>query len=54
MDDPYDADRRLMVMPLLRTYNDPKFATVGEVVEFFHQAFEVRACFVFADFRRTC
>ncbi len=40
-DDPYDPDRRLMVMPLLRTYNDPKFATVGEAVEFIRQAFEV-------------
>ncbi|RPD53218.1 hypothetical protein L227DRAFT_405511 [Lentinus tigrinus ALCF2SS1-6] len=40
MDDPYDPDRRLMVMPLLRTYNDPKFATVGEAVEFFRQIFE--------------
>ena len=40
LDDPYDTDRRLMVMPLLRTYNDPKFATVGEAVELFRQAFE--------------
>ncbi|TFK92749.1 hypothetical protein K466DRAFT_581658 [Polyporus arcularius HHB13444] len=40
LDDPYDTDRRLMVMPLLRIYNDPKFVTVGEAVEFFRQAFE--------------
>ena len=29
-------------MPFLRSYNDPKFATVGEAIEFFRQALEVR------------
>ncbi|KAI0779505.1 kinase-like domain-containing protein [Fomes fomentarius] len=39
-DDPFDPDQRLIVMPLLRFYIDPKFVTVGEAVEFFRQAFE--------------
>lgn len=49
MEDPYDADRRFIVMPLLRTYNDPKFATVGEAVEFFRQAFEVSTIILPSD-----
>ena len=42
LDDPYDPDRQLMVMPLLRRFYQPKFASVGEAVEFFRQIFEVR------------
>ena len=41
-DDPYDSDLQLLVMPLLRSHYEPKFATVGEVVEFCRQLFEVR------------
>ena len=44
LDDPTDADLQLIVMPLLRNYKDPRFTTVGEVVEFFRQAFEVMVC----------
>ncbi|RPD52343.1 hypothetical protein L227DRAFT_537172 [Lentinus tigrinus ALCF2SS1-6] len=40
LQDPYVANIQLVVMPLLREYNDPPFTTVGEAVEFFHQAFE--------------
>jgi hypothetical protein len=39
---PDDDDRIILVMPLLRDYFDPRFDTVGEVVEFFRQMFEVR------------
>lgn len=37
-----DDDTVLLVMPFLRTYNNPPFETVGEVVEFLRQMFEVR------------
>jgi hypothetical protein len=37
----------LIVTPLLRQYNDPPFETVGQVVDFFTQIFEVSAaCFL--------
>ena len=41
LEDPMNADIRILVMPLLRRYRDPAFETVGEAVEFFRQAFEV-------------
>jgi hypothetical protein len=34
-------DTMIMVMPLLRPYNDPSFDTIGEAVECFRQLFEV-------------
>lgn len=37
----YDG-MRILVMPLLREFNDPAFRTVGEAVSCFHQVFEVR------------
>ena len=36
-----EDDTTIMVMPLLRPYNDPRFDTVGEAVECFRQLFEV-------------
>jgi hypothetical protein len=39
---PDDDDKTIIVMPLLRKYRDPRFDTIGEVVEFFTQIFEVR------------
>jgi hypothetical protein len=39
---PDDDEKIILVMPLLREYCDPRFDTVGEVVEFFRQVFEVR------------
>ena len=36
-----EDDTMIMVMPLLRPYNDPGFDTIGEVVECFRQLFEV-------------
>jgi len=39
MEDPLDDDIVILVMPLLRDYNDPPFKTVGEAVDFFHQIF---------------
>jgi hypothetical protein len=35
-------DQKLMVMPLLRPFNDPHFQTFGEFVGFFTQICEVR------------
>ena len=42
LQDPEDSDVQIIAMPFLRSYNDPKFATVGEAIEFFRQALEVR------------
>jgi hypothetical protein len=38
---PDNDDRIILVMPLLRPYNDPPFETFGETVDFFGQIFEV-------------
>ncbi|GBE80551.1 hypothetical protein SCP_0302660 [Sparassis crispa] len=40
LQDPIDEDIVLLVMPLLRLYDEPRFETVGEAVEFFHQMIE--------------
>ncbi|RPD53219.1 hypothetical protein L227DRAFT_658388 [Lentinus tigrinus ALCF2SS1-6] len=40
LQDPRDPDIQLVVLPFLRRYNNPKFNTVGEAIEFFRQAFE--------------
>ncbi|KAJ8509195.1 hypothetical protein ONZ45_g8608 [Pleurotus djamor] len=37
---PEDDDLLLLVMPLLRVHDDPRFDTIGECVEFFRQVFE--------------
>ena len=36
-----EDDTMIMVMPLLRPYDDPHFDTIGEAVECFRQLFEV-------------
>jgi hypothetical protein len=41
---PSQPNSSIIVMPLLRKYNDPRFESVGEVVDFFEQVFEVRSC----------
>jgi hypothetical protein len=38
---PDKADTVILVMPLLRKYDDPRFGTFGEVVALFKQLFEV-------------
>jgi hypothetical protein len=38
---PGENDKVIIVMPLLRLWNDPEFETVGEGVDFFRQFFEV-------------
>jgi hypothetical protein len=38
---PDDDDKVIIVMPLLREYRDPDFDTIGEIVGFFSQIFEV-------------
>ena len=40
-----DENIMIMVMPLLRPYTNPRFDTIGEVVECFRQLFEVRSNF---------
>ena len=42
LDVPNQEGLQIIVMPLLRAFNDPAFVTVGESVEFFRQLFEVR------------
>ncbi|KAJ7680937.1 kinase-like domain-containing protein [Mycena polygramma] len=37
---PDDADIVIFVMKLMRRFDDPRFDTVGEVMDFFHQIFE--------------
>ncbi|KAH7905962.1 hypothetical protein BJ138DRAFT_1130197 [Hygrophoropsis aurantiaca] len=37
---PENDDRIILVMPMLRAYSDPRFDTVGEVVDCIHQLFE--------------
>jgi len=37
---PGDSDAKVLVMPLLRAFDDPRLETVGEAVEFFRQVFE--------------
>ena len=36
-----DEDMLILVMPLLRWYDDPRFDTFGEAVHFFDQIFKV-------------
>ena len=38
---PDDADLIVIVMPLLRVYDSPRFDTIGEAVECIRQFFEV-------------
>jgi hypothetical protein len=37
---PENDDVLVMVLPLLRAYDDPPFDTIGEVIAFFQQMFE--------------
>lgn len=39
---PEDPDTIILIMPLLRTFYMPAFYTVGEIVDFLTQIFEVR------------
>lgn len=41
LDVPDEEDTQLLVMPLLQSWEVPKFVTVGEAIDFFHQIFEV-------------
>ena len=40
---PMDAKWTVMVMPHMRKFDNPEFETVGELVEFFRQLFEVNS-----------
>ena len=39
---PDQEDRIIIVMPMLRPFDNPRFDTFGEVIDFFRQVFEVR------------
>lgn len=41
---PDDDDLVLLVMPLLRQYDNPRFDTFGETIEFLQQIIEVSRC----------
>lgn len=41
LDVPGDNDRQIIVMPMLRRYDDPPFESVADVVDFFRQTIEV-------------
>lgn len=41
LDVPDDSNAAIIVMPLLLDYRDPRFDTVGEVVDCFRQLFKV-------------
>ncbi|PSR72685.1 hypothetical protein PHLCEN_2v11447 [Hermanssonia centrifuga] len=38
---PHDAGITIVVMPFLRSYDEPSLQTIGEAVDFFGQLFEV-------------
>ena len=38
---PDEQDKIIIVMPMLRRFDNPRFDTFGEVVDFFSQVFEV-------------
>ncbi|TFY60100.1 hypothetical protein EVJ58_g5365 [Rhodofomes roseus] len=40
LQDPKEEAASIIVMPFLKTYNKPRFDTIGEALEFFHQALE--------------
>ncbi|KAF7312509.1 Protein kinase domain-containing protein [Mycena indigotica] len=40
LQDPYDDDKQIIVMPQLIDVEEPIFQTVGEVIDFFRQVFE--------------
>jgi serine/threonine protein kinase len=44
----------IIVMPLLRRFDTPRFDTLGEVVEFFRQIFEVCVCYYQALLDSLC
>lgn len=44
LDVPDLDDEVLLVLPLLREFDDPRIKSVGEAVEFFRQLFEVWLC----------
>ena len=46
LEPPGDTGEIILVMPLLRFFYDPPFYTVGELVDFLTQAFEVDSSLV--------
>lgn len=50
LDPPGEPDHVILVTPFFRAFDDPPFDSVGEIVEFFRQAFEV-CCLASVSFR---
>jgi hypothetical protein len=44
LDIPDEDNVQLLMVPLLQSWEEPKFTTIGEVLDFFHQIFEVLSC----------
>ncbi|KIK01660.1 hypothetical protein K443DRAFT_122275 [Laccaria amethystina LaAM-08-1] len=44
LDIPDEDDVQLLMVHLLQSWEEPKFTTIGEVLDFFHQIFEVLSC----------
>jgi hypothetical protein len=40
---PNEADETILVLPLLRPFDNPPFETIGEIIDFALQVFEVRS-----------
>ena len=53
LQDPTNADSQILVMPLLKEFNNPPQLTIGEAVDFFRQAFEVRQHLLFRSYLLT-
>lgn len=43
LDPPTHPEYSMLVLPFLRTFDEPPFDTIGEAVDFFSQIFEVRS-----------
>ena len=50
LDIPEDEEHFILVLPLLREYDDPRIKSIGEAVEFFRQIFEVCICYAHCCF----
>jgi hypothetical protein len=47
---PNTDDSVILVMPFLRSYNDPPFESIGDVVNFLRQVFEVSQIHISSSF----
>jgi hypothetical protein len=47
--DPFSPGVSYIVMPLLRTFDDPEFGAIGEVIDFVTQVLEVCSYMIFLE-----